>query len=579
MKVPSFGSALLVVLVLPVMLIAQIHRDDVPLRSWTTPLYWQPTAVESRAAAGAAADTNPAGALAFVGMTPCRVLDTRNGEGFPFPFGPPNLLAGQVRSFPIPSSTKCTIPSIAQAYSFNIAIVPPGFVNFVTVGPTPLSLPPTFATLGGYVCAFSSSQCVVSNAAIVPAGTDGSIDVYASENTDLIVDINGYYAPQSGISLTQGSAAAPSMSFSGDPGTGIFSSGGGSLDFATGGINRFTVRSDGDLDLTGNIRRSGTLWLHSIGTANTSVGLGSLPVNTGQHNTATGASTLSSNTTGSFNTATGVLALTSNNGGNWNTAIGESALKANTSGNSNTASGFEALISNTTGFQNVADGFEALDLNNGGTQNTATGFQALLANTFGSGNTAAGWSAGGNNSTGSNNTFIGYAANPSAGGLSNATAIGFNAVVNASNKIRLGNDAVTVLESKVGLTVTSDKNEKENFRPVDAEDVLKKVAGVPVPSWNYIGNDPKDFRHYGPMAQDFFAAFGKDEVGTIGTPTTINSTDLAGILMLAVQALEKRSTDLQKDNETLRSENQTLEDRLKAQEERILRLEAARGRE
>jgi hypothetical protein len=46
------------------------------------------------------------------------------------------------------------------------------------------------------------------------------------------------------------------------------------------------------------------------------------------------------------------------------------------------------------------------------------------------------------------------------------------------------------------------------------------------------------------MAQDFFAAFGNDGVGKIGTDTTINSGDIAGILMIAVQALEKRTAEL-----------------------------------
>jgi hypothetical protein len=46
------------------------------------------------------------------------------------------------------------------------------------------------------------------------------------------------------------------------------------------------------------------------------------------------------------------------------------------------------------------------------------------------------------------------------------------------------------------------------------------------------------------MAQDFFAAFGQDGVGQIGTETTINSGDIAGILMIAVQALEKRTAEL-----------------------------------
>jgi hypothetical protein len=97
----------------------------------------------------------------------------------------------------------------------------------------------------------------------------------------------------------------------------------------------------------------------------------------------------------------------------------------------------------------------------------------------------------------------------------------------------------------VGLTAVSDKTTKENFQPVDGEEVLKKLRELTLTSWNFIGHAPEQFRHYGPMAQEFFAAFGHDGVGTIGTPTTINSTDMAGILMIAVQALEKRTTALQ----------------------------------
>ena len=36
---------------------------------------------------------------------------------------------------------------------------------------------------------------VVANAAIVPAGTSGAIDVFVSDTTDLVIDINGYFAP------------------------------------------------------------------------------------------------------------------------------------------------------------------------------------------------------------------------------------------------------------------------------------------------------------------------------------------------------------------------------------------------
>jgi hypothetical protein len=41
----------------------------------------------------------------------------------------------------------------------------------------------------------------------------------------------------------------------------------------------------------------------------------------------------------------------------------------------------------------------------------------------------------------------------------------------------------------------------------------------------------------------FFAAFGHDTVGTVGTPTTINSGEMEGILMIAVQAVERRTAE------------------------------------
>jgi hypothetical protein len=132
----------------------------------------------------------------------------------------------------------------------------------------------------------------------------------------------------------------------------------------------------------------------------------------------------------------------------------------------------------------------------------------------------------------------------SVGNLTNATAIGSGAIVNASHKIRLGDRFVSVIEGQVTFTNVSDKTQKENFQPVDGEEVLGKIRGLELSSWNFIGHDPKKFRHYGPMAQDFFAAFGHDGLGQIGSETTINSGDLAGILMIAVQALEKRTAEL-----------------------------------
>ena len=78
--------------------------------------------------------------------------------------------------------------------------------------------------------------------------------------------------------------------------------------------------------------------------------------------------------------------------------------------------------------------------------------------------------------------------------------------VTNSNKVRLGNTAVTVIEGQVMFSAPSDKTKKENFQPVDGEEVQGKIRGLGLSSWNFIGHDPKKFRHYGPMAQDFYTA-------------------------------------------------------------------------
>jgi hypothetical protein len=119
---------------------------------------------------------------------------------------------------------------------------PSGALGHLTIWPTGVPQP-VVSTLNSFL------GTVVANAAIVPAGTSGSVNVFVSQSTDLIIDINGYYAPQSGITLAQGTAAAPTLSFTNDVGTGIFSSGAGTLNIATGGTNRLNVDSSGNVGI------------------------------------------------------------------------------------------------------------------------------------------------------------------------------------------------------------------------------------------------------------------------------------------------------------------------------------------
>lgn len=119
----------------------------------------------------------------------------------------------------------------------------------------------------------------------------------------------------------------------------------------------------------------------------------------------------------------------------------------------------------------------------------------------------------------------------------------------------------------------SDATKKENFHPLNGESVLEKIASFHLGTWNYIGQNPQRYRHYGPMAQDFFAAFGNDGIGKIGSDTTIACADFHGVNFTAIQALEKRTTDLQQQLNSLQQRYQSLQDVHKTMGDKIAHLE------
>ncbi len=76
----------------------------------------------------------------------------------------------------------------------------------------------------------------------------------------------------------------------------------------------------------------------------------------------------------------------------------------------------------------------------------------------------------------------------------------------------------------------SDRNLKENIQPVDVKDILKRLQQVPIAKWNYIADQPVP--HIGPMAQDFYAAFGVGE-----DELHISTIDANGVALAAIQGL------------------------------------------
>ena len=287
-------------LTLSLSLSADEPKDAAPLTSWSAPLYWQPSRTErSSLTKISAAPSTPAApeTAVFVAMTPCRVIDTRSGFGFPAPFGAPSLVAGATRSFPMLLSTLCSIPEAAVAYSLNVTVTPVGGgLGFLTLWPDG-SVRPNASTLNN-----PNALPALANAAIVPAGNDlsFSIDAYASNATDLIVDINGYYA-------------SPTML-----GTSSTAIGYNALGFNTG-------------------------------TSNTAIGEDAMYANTsGMVNVAVGNGALATSTAGNYNVALGGLALNTNQTGSNNTAIGYFSLHSTTTGHDNVAIGSGAGASLTT---------------------------------------------------------------------------------------------------------------------------------------------------------------------------------------------------------------------------------------
>jgi hypothetical protein len=121
---------------------------------------------------------------------------------------------------------------------------------------------------------------------------------------------------------------------------------GGSINFMLGSTSRFRVRPDGDIDISGSLRRNGTLWTHELGAG---------------QNVALGREALVAVTTGATNTAVGYQALMSAQGAGGNTAVGKGTLRLNVAGQQNVALGYDALRAFTGSYGIAIGAFAGAD--------------------------------------------------------------------------------------------------------------------------------------------------------------------------------------------------------------------------
>jgi len=114
--------------------------------------------------------------LSLYPVTPCRVIDTRNTPGLFF-----EELTADIAGSP------CRPPFTAQAYVLNATVVPPGPLGFLSLWPDGQAQP-LVSTLNAY------DGAVTSNMAIVPTA-NGLVDSFATDLTNLLLDISSYFAP------------------------------------------------------------------------------------------------------------------------------------------------------------------------------------------------------------------------------------------------------------------------------------------------------------------------------------------------------------------------------------------------
>ncbi len=108
-------------------------------------------------------------------------------------------------------------------------------------------------------------------------------------------------------------------------------------------------------------------------------------------------------------------------------------------------------------------------------------------------------------------------------------------------------------------TNNSDRAQKRDFSPINsqnAQDILRKVVALPLSTWSYLAEDAT-IRHIGPMAQDFWKAFGLGY-----DDKTMTDIDARGVTLAAIQGLNQIVKDRDGEIAKLKSRLAAIEQRL-----------------
>lgn len=217
-------------------------------------------------------------------------------------------------------------------------------------------------------------------------------------------------------------------------------------------------------------------------------------------------------------------------GGGWNETTGEFNTIAG--GYVNNATGF--MYANISGgTQNTASSSYATVC--GGSANTASGNSSVVCGGYG--NIAAGefsFAAGRGAKASHNGCFV-WADDWNPSRTIESTAIN-QFIVRASGGVKLytnGDHTAGVIlnPGSSAWSIVSDRTLKDNIHGVDTKKTLEKLSQLPISRWNYKAQNSQ-IQHIGPMAQDFYNAFGLGE-----DDKHISTVDVDGVALAAIQGL------------------------------------------
>ncbi len=154
-----------------------------------------------------------------------------------------------------------------------------------------------------------------------------------------------------------------------------------------------------------------------------------------------------------------------------------------------------------------------------------------------------------------------------------ADSVQIGSITNHGVDFVVNDETVMALDAGGNLTLdgalieSSDVNVKENFAPVDGQEILACLAEMPITTWNYSADDDA-VRHMGPMAQDFYAAFGLGADERHIAPLDANGVALVALQELnrTVEAQDAQIADLEQQAVDLEQQNADLEARVAALE-------------